>query len=119
MAASWTRTLLTVVAKTFELFATAPPVLVHFHVEFDMDLFVKELLQVLSAFHPRSFQGGPLMADDDPLLGVPFDHDHGPYPDNFLVSQEFLGFHFHRIGDFLFVMEQDLFPNGLVDKKPF
>src|SRR5690606_9574545 len=107
-----------VVAKTSELLAVAPPVFVHLYIEFDMDLFVKELLQVPSGFHPHPFQGSPLMADDDALLGVPFHHDHGPYPDDFLVFKEFLGLHLHRIGDLLFVMEQDLLTNGLVDKKP-
>src|SRR5688572_15378817 len=109
----------TVVAKAPELLAIAPPVLVHLYIEFDMDLFGEEFFQYPSGFHPYPFKGRALMADDDPLLGVPLHHDDRADPDDVLILQEFLGLHLHGIGDFLFVVYQDLFPDGLVHKEPF
>src|SRR5690606_22866827 len=58
------------------------------------------------------------MAYNNPFLGVALYHNNRAYSYNIFIFQKFFGINFNSIGDFLFIMQQNFFANGFVDKKP-
>src|SRR5690606_35064020 len=83
-----------------------------------MNLFSKKLFQIFSRLHTNTLQGRSLMAYNNPFLCIALYHNNRADSYNIFIFQKFFGINFNSIGNFLFIMQQNFFANGLVYEKP-
>ena len=91
----------------------ATPILIDLDEGFQIDGFVKELLQRLAGLGTYLLQGNTLMTNNDTLLGVTLHIDDGIDMDALVLLLKTLYTHLNRVGDLLVIVEENLLANDL------
>src|ERR1035437_5950106 len=82
-------------------------------------MFFKKILHVMPGLCTHSFKHGSLVAYDYAFLTVARNMNQCPYFNNLFFILKFFDLYLNRIGDFFFIVYQDLLTNDLRGKKLF
>ena len=109
--------LIKVVAELFHGFLAAAPVFIDFDEALEVDLLAEEAFELFACLGTHALEGYALMSDDDSFLGLAFHVDDGLDAYEVLFLLETLHDGLYRVGDFLVVVEENLFADDFSDEE--
>ena len=83
-----------------------------------MDFFLKKFFEVHTRFNPYFFETGSTFANDDSLLTVALHVDDRSNAQDIFGFLEFFYLYLTAVGDFFFIIQEDLLSDDLRGHKP-